>query len=101
MNSRLELQSFLESLLGSKEVYFQKPESKKMKYPAIKYSLNGFDMKRANDGTYLSMGRYSIILMDLDPDSEFVKKLNDIQYCSFDRFYPVDGLNHWSFTLYW
>lgn len=101
MASRIELQTFLESLLGSKEVYFQKPESKKMKYPAIKYSLSGFDNKHANNGVYGSMTRYDIILMDWDPDSEFVEKLKNMQYCSFDRHYPADGLNHWSFTLYW
>lgn len=101
MNSRVELQTFLESLLGSEEVYFQKPESMKMSYPAIKYSLSGFDKKHANDGVYGSMTRYDIILMDWNPDSEFVEKLNSIQYCSFDRHYVADGLNHWSFTLYW
>ena len=101
MASRTELQAFLESLLGSKEVFFQAPESTKMKYPAIKYSLSGFDKKHANNKIYGSMTRYDIILMDWDPDSEFVDKLNNVQYCSFDRYYPVNGLNHWLFTLYW
>ena len=101
MASRTELQAFLESLLGSKEVFFQAPESTKMKYPAIKYSLSGFDKKHANNKIYGSMTRYDIILMDWDPDSEFVDKLNSVQYCSFDRYYPVNGLNHWLFTLYW
>lgn len=101
MRSRLDLQAFLEKLLGSDEVYFQKPESKKMTYPAIKYSLSGFDNKHANNRVYGSMTRYDIILMDRDPDSDFVYDLRNIPYCSFDRYYVADGLNHWSFTLYW
>jgi len=101
MASRLELHTHLTSLLGSKDVYFQKPESMNMKYPAIKYSLSKFDDKYANNAVYKSMTRYEIILMDRDPDSEFVKKLKDTQYCSFDRHYTADGLNHWVFTLYW
>lgn len=38
MASRLDLQTFLEELLESKNVYFQPPESVKMKYPAIVYA---------------------------------------------------------------
>lgn len=41
MGTRLELQNKLEELLGSRHVYFQPPESVKMEYPAIKYSMTG------------------------------------------------------------
>ena len=35
MNRRIEFQKVLEDILGSKEVYFQKPTNISMKYPAI------------------------------------------------------------------
>ena len=42
MGTRLELQNKLEELLGSRHVYFQPPESVKMEYPAIKYSMTTY-----------------------------------------------------------
>ena len=61
MDSRLKLQELLEKLLESKNVYYQPPESKKMEYPAIKYSVDKIDKKSANDTAYLLNKRYEII----------------------------------------
>ena len=38
MANRLDLQALLEDLLGSRNVYYQPPESVKMNYPAIVYA---------------------------------------------------------------
>ena len=38
MGTRVDLQSKLEELLGSKEVYYNRPEDRLMEYPAIVYS---------------------------------------------------------------
>ena len=40
MASRLELQDTLETILESRNVYFNPPESIKMNYPAIIYKLD-------------------------------------------------------------
>ena len=40
MGTRLELQSKLEEILGSRQVYYQPPETVKMEYPAIVYRQN-------------------------------------------------------------
>lgn len=101
MASRLKLQTELEELLGSENVYFQPPSSVKMKYPAIKYSLSNIEIKHADDTSYNNKRVYELILIDSSPDSEFVDKLLQLPYCSFDRFYPSDNLNHYSFTLYY
>lgn len=101
MASRLKLQTELEELLGSENVYFQPPSSVKMKYPAIKYSLSNIEIKHADDTSYNNKRVYELILIDSNPDSEFVDKLLQLPYCSFDRFYPSDNLNHYSFTLYY
>ena len=101
MASRLKLQTELEELLGSENVYFQPPSSVKMKYPAIKYSLSNIEIKHADDTSYNNKRVYELILIDSNPDSEFVDKLLQLPYCSFDRFYPSDNLNHYSFKLYY
>lgn len=101
MASRLKLQNKLEELLGSENVYFQPPSSVKMKYPAIKYSLSNIEIKHADGTSYNNKRVYELILIDSNPDSEFVDKLLQLPYCSFDRFYPSDNLNHYSFTLYY
>ena len=53
-NRRLELHELLCGLLGSRHVYFQPPESVKMRYPAIVYNLDYIENKHADDGVYLS-----------------------------------------------
>lgn len=72
MASRLDLQTFLEELLKSKNVYFQPPESVKMKYPAIVYALDDIENVHADNGVYSSHRHYSVTVIDSDPDSELV-----------------------------
>ena len=43
MANRLDLQALLEDLLGSRNVYYQPPESVKMNYPAIVYALEDIE----------------------------------------------------------
>ena len=40
MKNRIELQTLLEELLGSKNVYYQPPNNLSMSYPAILYSTD-------------------------------------------------------------
>lgn len=99
MRDRLTLQALLESIIGSKNVYFQPPTSAKMQYPAIRYRLSNIDNTHANDGVYASRKQYEIIVIDYDPDSQFVDKVNQIQSADFNRHYVADNLNHWVFTI--
>lgn len=101
MVRRLKLQEVLEKVLNNKNVYFQPPEAKKMNYPCIRYDLSDIDLTYANNQIYTKKKRYTLILIDRDPDSEFVDKLSDLPMCRFDRFYTADNLNHWSFELYY
>lgn len=100
MSSRLELQSILEGILGSRNVYFQPPSSVRMKYPAIIYSRKDIEKRSANDGAYRKLPSYEVVLIDKNPDSQFVEKIVDLPYCSFDRHYESDNLNHDVFTIY-
>lgn len=101
MASRLDLQTELERILGSRNVYFQPPSSVRMQYPAIVYSRKDVDGRFANDKVYRKLPCYEMILIDKNPDSTFVDKLLDLQYCSFDRHYESDNLNHDVFTIYY
>ena len=99
MGSRLELQNLLESILGSRNVYYQPPESIKIKYPAIIYSRNGIDNNFADDIVYMQNHTYQIIVIDANPDSEIVNKISKLPMCRYNRHYTSDNLNHDVFIL--
>lgn len=101
MASRLELQSKLEELLGCKHVYYQPPESVKMEYPAIVYSKSRIDIKLANDAIYSKRIQYSVTVISKKVDEPVVDKLLELPYCSYDRSFKSDNLNHDVLTLYY
>lgn len=100
MNSQDDLQVLLEEILGSRNVYYEPPETIKMSYPAIVYSKNNLDTKKANNNRYLTMTRYELIVIDKRPDNPVIQTLLDLPYCSYDRSYISDNLHHDSLTLY-
>ena len=99
MGSRLELQNLLESILGSRNVYYQPPESIKIKYPAIIYSRNNIDNNFADDIVYMQNHTYQIMVIDANPDSEIINKISKLPMCRYDRHYTSDNLNHDVFIL--
>ena len=101
MNSRLGLQTMLEKLLGSRNVYFQPPESIKLKYPAIIYSLSDIRNMHASNTIHKKDMVYMLTYIYEDPDSENVEKISNLSFCDFDRFYTSDNLNHYIFTIYY
>lgn len=96
---RLELQTVFETILRSENVYFQPPVSTSMKYPAIRYELKNIGGKRANNHRYTNETVYQVILIDKNPESQFVQSLLELPYCKFDRAYKAENLNHFSFTI--
>lgn len=101
MGTRLELQSELEARLGSRNVYYQPPESKKMEYTAIRYSKSNIQTTHANNAKYSKRKRYEIIVIARKPDDPVIDRLLDLPYCSYDRHYVADNLYHDVFTLYY
>lgn len=101
MGSRIDLQNLLETLLGSENVYYDPPTSLAMKYPAIRYSKSDIDTVYANNSTYKSTKRYEIIVIDKKADNPVIEKLLNLPYCSFDRHYKSDNLNHDVLILYY
>ena len=100
MRTRLELQSFLEELLGSRNVYFQPPTSFKMEYPAIVYARKNIINTFADNNVYGQSRCYEITVIDHNPDSAIVDKISKLPTCKFDRHFKSDNMNHDTFTLY-
>lgn len=100
MASRLELQTKLEELLGSRNVYYQPPESLKMEYPAIVYSKSKIESRYADDVRYSSFTLYEITVIDRKPDNPVIQKILDLPLSSFERHYVADNLNQDKINLY-
>lgn len=101
MADRLDLQSLLEELLGSKNVYYQPPETTKMQYDAIRYSKKNIRMTYANGSKYSMRDCYELMVIAKRPDNPVIKKLLALPYCSYDRHYVADNLNHDVLTIYY
>lgn len=101
MEKRLQLQTLLETLLGSSNVYFQPPESIKMAYPCIIYSRDNSSTYFADNNPYKNQIRYQVIVVDKNPDSLILSKIDSIPLCKFQRHYVKDNLNHDIYNLYY
>jgi hypothetical protein len=101
MGTRLELQTLLESILGSGNVYFQPPETIKMNYPCIIYKRNKDNTDFADNKPYNHTKRYSVTVVDRNPDSLVPDKIAMLPMCLFDRHLQVNGLNHYIYNLYY
>ena len=101
MGTRLELHEALVEILGSRNVYYQPPETLKLVYPCIIYKRSTPSVKFANDLPYIYNQRYSVTIIDKNPDSPILEKMNRLPHCSFDRHFTSDNLNHDIYNLYY
>lgn len=101
MDSRPSLQSKLETILGSRNVYFQPPESIRLSYPAIVYSRSDIASAYADNIKYRKNRQYQITLIDKNPDSETIDKILELPKCRFVRHFTSDNLNHDVFYIYY
>ena len=99
--NRLTLQTLLEELLGSRNVYYQPPENLKMEYPAIRYSKADITNIYANNQKYIFHDVYDIVVISKTPDNPVIKKILELPYTDFDRHYVADNLNHDIIKLYY
>ncbi len=99
MDRRRLLHESLCNVLGSSNVYFQPPESVKMKYPAVVYQRTRIRNGYADDGVYLSNKAYEITVIDTDPEGKIAEKISLLPKCRFDRHFVSDNLYHDVFTI--
>lgn len=102
MANRLQLQKDLVNLLGSKNVYYDPPETIKLQYPCFIYQSDiPYDVK-ANNRSYMYVKRYSITYVDTNPDNDMtVRLLTTFGHISAGNPYTSDGLHHYPFDIYY
>lgn len=101
MNSRLELQTLLESILGSRNVYYNPPATILMRYPAIVYSRSDIKNFFAGNTVYSQNHVYEVTVIDKDPDSLIVERVSKLPTVRFDRHFESDNLNHDVFKIFY
>lgn len=101
MKTRLELHEELVKILGSKNVYFQPPESLKLNYPAIVYSISDIINTFACDDVYNQSHFYKVTVLDYNPDSEISNKISKLPKAKFNTFFTSDRINHYVYTIYY
>lgn len=100
MDRRPILHAELCHTIHSNNVYFQPPESIKLSYPAIVYSLNDLQTIHADDRLYGLAKQYVMTYITRDPDDPAVERLIALRFCRFQRAYRSDGLNHYIFEIF-
>lgn len=97
---RMKLHRILSSIIGTdKKVYFQPPESIKLLYPCIIYREDYIDARYADNIPYLRQKRYSVTVIDRDPDSVIVEQISELPACRFERSFTSDNLYHTVFNI--
>lgn len=99
MGQRLDLQSLLETILGTDKVYFQPPPSFMLSYPCIVYSRSNIRSKSADNAPYKLTDQYTITVIDANPDSVIPKKIAQLPQAIMDRHFTSDNLNHDVFNI--
>ena len=94
------LERIVRDLDSSVNLYFNPPTSTLIRYPAVRCVLKSIDNVHANDDVYGQKTAYQLTFICKELGDMFVKKLSLLKYCSFDRHYVADNLNHYVFTLY-
>lgn len=101
LSRRLELHDILKSIDGVADAYYQPPSNIEMAYPAIVYQLNDENLQHADNVPYRRRKRYSVTVIDRDPDSEIPDVIGSMPLCRFNRFFTKDNLNHFVYNLFY
>lgn len=95
------LHDILCDILGSSNCYFSPPADIEMTYPCFIYNYTNDLDSFADNIHYNYSKRYTITYITEDPDSNISELMRKLPYCSSDRNFAVDGLNHFVYTLYY
>lgn len=97
-----KLQKTLEKILGNHNVYYQPPETIKIKYPCIIFRRSAINTNHADNKAYKMADRYDLTVIQQKTDTRLANKLvRELPMCSFDRSYNQNNLYHEALTLYW
>ena len=98
---RLAFRTFLAGILESENLYYSPPNGLQLKYPCIIYSLASPLVEHADNLPYYTALRWTVTIIDEDPDSLIASKFFNLPMCTFDREFQSDDLNHFVFDLYY
>lgn len=99
-SERLLLQTELESILGSDQVFFQPPDNVSLTYPCIVYSWSKGSTMHADSRPYLFVPLYDITVIEKDPECPIsVRVGKTLRGASYDRGWIIDNLYHNNFVV--
>lgn len=103
MGLRQNLREILRNCLGKHKnnLYFQPPESIRMNFPCIVYERAYEDAKYADNIPYARKQRYTVTVIDRDPDSEIPEKVASLPMTRFERGFTADNLYHTVYNIYY
>lgn len=96
--TRLDFHKLLQEVTQCKNIYFRPPSL--LKYPCIIYDEDRPSVYHADNSKYKTDTRYTVTVIDANPDSKYPALLDTIPMSGRDRNYQADNLNHWVFTIY-
>ena len=94
MRSRHSLHDILVEIVGNDNVYYQPPESKKLKYPAIVYKLDRIKKITADNKWYCIRPTYQATLIYRESDSPLPMKMAMLDRCTHVSHFASDNLYH-------
>lgn len=101
MDQRLLLHEVLVAALGSSEdVHFQPPTSTELRYPCITYERDRARTNHADNVPWSVKRGYTVTVIDRDPDSPILEKIERIPSCEFSRHFTTDNLNHDVYNIF-
>ena len=101
MDRRPQLHQLLVKTAGKDvKVYFQPPNNVTMTYPCLVYERSTAETRFADNNPYRYTKRYTVTVIDRDPDSEIPNRVAMLPMCAHTTFFVVDNLNHDVFDIY-
>jgi hypothetical protein len=101
MGQRLQLQTDLETILGSRNVYFQPPENLQMSYPCVVYYSDVMDTDYADNNPYRLHKPYLLTVISRNPEEPAVDAIAKLRLCRHKRAYMAENLHHNAFLIYY
>ena len=92
--TRLTLHQTLVDLLGSNNVYYNPPETQKMSFPCITYTLANISDIKADNLKYIDYKTYKITVVSKKPDHPVIKKILNLEMTRFSAQYTKNGYYH-------
>ena len=100
--NRQELSGILSDVMASCDeepcLYFQPPETVKLRYPCIIYQLKSMTSIFADDDPYRTTIFYDITYITRSPISTVPMAFAKRHGFVFDRYYVAENLHHYAYT---